>query len=212
MANAMRRMREAGFDVGDGVDAVVDPWLPIMGYTMRGEGGRFRITASGMAVRSGMLEGLLVHEMSHIVRMRTGHPSHDPQIIEEATARVADGVVTQDYQRKVLHDIVNNVEDLYADDIAFPVIRESGILTAGQASEFLQTGWRTRPRSPGTRPGPGGRTPGGWRTTPARSPRWHGTGSRTRAGGPRRRTSACCPGWGPAPRGTSSTSGICSRT
>ncbi len=138
MARAEARMREAGFDVGEGVDAIVDPRLPIMGYTMRGEGGRFRITASGMAVRSGMLGGLLLHEMSHIVRMRTGHPSHDPRIIEEAMARVADGSVTKDYQRKVLHDLVNNVEDLYADDIAFRVIRESGVLTAEQASRFLQ--------------------------------------------------------------------------
>ena len=138
MAGALARMRSAGFDVGDGVDAVVDPRLPIMGYTVRGEGGRFRITVSAGAVRSGMLGGLLAHEMSHIYRMRTGHPSHDARIIEEVTARVADGVATKDYQRKVLHDLVNNVEDLYADDIAFKVIREGGFWTPEQASEFLQ--------------------------------------------------------------------------
>ncbi len=138
LARAEGRLREAGFDVGDGVDAVVDPRLPIMGYTMRGEGGRFRITVSAGAMRSGMLEGLLSHELSHIVRMRTGHPSHDPRIIEAVTSEVADGVATKDYQRKILHDLVNNVEDLYADDIAFKVIREGRFWTPEQASAFLQ--------------------------------------------------------------------------
>ena len=132
------RMREAGFDVGDGVEVVVDPRLPIMGYTVPGEGGRFRIVVSGGAVESGMLEGLLAHEMSHIVRMRTRHPSHNPRIIEAAIRQVGDGVATTDYQRKILHDLVNNVEDLYADDIAFDVIRKVGLMTAKEATEFLQ--------------------------------------------------------------------------
>ena len=132
------RMREAGFEVGDGVEVVVDPRLPIMGYTIPGEGGRFRIVVSGGAVESGMLEGLLAHEMSHIYRMRTKHPSHNPRIIEEATREVGDRVATTDYQRKVLHDLVNNVEDLYADDIAFEVIRRAGLMTTEEATEFLQ--------------------------------------------------------------------------
>ena len=132
------RMREAGFEVGDGVEAVVDPRLPIMGYTIPGEGGRFRIVVSGGAVESGMLEGLLAHEISHIVRMRTKHPSHNPRIIEEAIRRVGDGTDMTDYQRKIFHDLVNNVEDLYADDIAFEVIRKAGLMTAEEATEFLQ--------------------------------------------------------------------------
>jgi len=137
---AARRMREAGFDVGDGIEIAVDPRLPIMGYTMPGQGGGFRITVSGGALRSGMLEGLIVHEMSHIYRMLTKHPSHDPRIIGEAMTDAGNGAITKDYQRKILHDLVNNVEDLYADDISFRVIREAGILTPAQATEFLQ-GW-----------------------------------------------------------------------
>ena len=135
---AAGRMRTAGFDIGDRVEVVVDPRLPIMGYTVSGEGGRFRIVVSGNALKSGLIDGLLVHEMSHIYRMVTKHPSHNPRIIEEATNRATAGVVLKDYQWKTLHDLVNNIEDLYADDIAFEVIRRSGILTAGQASEFLQ--------------------------------------------------------------------------
>src|SRR5437867_2513949 len=98
-----------------------------------------------MAVKSGMLEGLLAHEMSHIYRMRTKHPSHNPRIIEQVTDRVTNGAATKDYQRKILHNLVNNVEDLYADDIAFKVIRKAGLLTAEQASEFLQSWVEDRP-------------------------------------------------------------------
>src|SRR2546422_11471162 len=71
LATAAKRMRDEGFDIGDRVEVVVDPRLPIMGDTMSGEGGRFRITVSGGAGRAGMLEGLLVPEMSPNDRMRT---------------------------------------------------------------------------------------------------------------------------------------------
>ena len=137
---AAKRMREAGFDVGGRIEVLVEPRLEVGGYTIRGEGDRFRIVVSGRAVRSRMLEGLLLHEMSHIYRMRTGHPSHDAQIIDEAIGKVANVVVTEDYQRKILHDLVNNVEDLYADSIAWRVIRKAGLLTADESTAFIQ-GW-----------------------------------------------------------------------
>ena len=142
---AAGRMREAGFDVGGRIEVFVDPKLDVGGYSIRGEGDRFRIVASGRAVRSGRLDGLLLHEMSHIYRMRTGHPSHDSRIIEDVTNRVANGVVAEDYQRKILHDLVNNVEDLYADDIAFRVMRKNGLITADQESALFQEWVEDRP-------------------------------------------------------------------
>src|SRR2546428_14098491 len=78
--SAARRMREAGFDVGDGVEIAVDPRLPIMGDTMPAQGGGFRITGSGGALRSGLLEGLIVHEMSHIYRMFAQPPTPEPRV------------------------------------------------------------------------------------------------------------------------------------
>jgi len=142
---AANRMREAGFEVGGRIEVFVDPKLEVGGYSIRGEGDRFRIVASGRAVRSGRLDGLLLHEMSHIYRMRTNHPSHDSRIIEEATNRAAEGVATEDYQRKMLHDLVNNVEDLYADDIAFPLMRKDGLLTADQEGRLFQEWVEDRP-------------------------------------------------------------------
>src|SRR5437762_14369346 len=78
---AIEMMRKAGYDIGTKVKVVVDPQLPFMGYTMP-QGGNFTIVVSGGAVGSGLLEGLLVHEMSHVYRIRTNHPSHNSQILK----------------------------------------------------------------------------------------------------------------------------------
>src|SRR2546422_3892696 len=80
---AIEMMRKAGYDIGTRVKVVVDPPLPFMGYTMP-QGGNFTIVVSGRAVGSGLLEGLLVHEMSHVYRIQMNHPSHNGQILEKA--------------------------------------------------------------------------------------------------------------------------------
>jgi hypothetical protein len=104
------------------------------------QGGNFRIVTSGMAVESGMLEGLLVHELSHIYRMETNHPSHDAQLIEEVISGLGRRALSPDYKLKIIRDLVNDVEDLYADDIAVKVIIGARIVSEDQMTEFLQ-GW-----------------------------------------------------------------------
>ena len=71
-----------------------------------------------------MLEGLLLHELSHIYRMKTGHPSHNAQVVEEAVGSLGEQALQHDYQRKIIYDLTNNIEDLYADDIAVVHVRE----------------------------------------------------------------------------------------
>lgn len=137
--NAMSSMMKSGFKVGNVLEVVVNPELPFMGYTTS-QGRGFRIVVSGMAVESGMLEGLLVHEMSHVYRMQTNHPSHNQQIIEEVIDGLAGRAVLGDYQQKIIHELVNNIQDLYADDIAMKIFRESHLLPEEQLSNFLQ-GW-----------------------------------------------------------------------
>src|SRR5437667_9927702 len=80
---AIEMMKKAGYDIGTKVKVVVDPQLPFMGYTMP-QGGNFTIVVSGGAIGSGLLAGLLIHEMSHIYRMQTNHPSHNGQILEKS--------------------------------------------------------------------------------------------------------------------------------
>src|SRR5207244_8606447 len=85
---ALEMMRKAAYDIGTKVKVVVDPQLPFMGYTMP-QGGNFTIVVSGGAVGSGLLEGLVVHEMSHIYRIQTNHPSNNGQILEEPSTILA---------------------------------------------------------------------------------------------------------------------------
>src|SRR2546430_4753543 len=76
---AIEMMRKAGYDIGTKVKVVVDPQLPFMGYTMP-QGGNFTIVVSDGAVGFGLLEGLVVHAMSHLYRVQGNHPSHHSQI------------------------------------------------------------------------------------------------------------------------------------
>src|SRR3989454_11879602 len=105
---AIEMMKKTGFDIGTKVKVVVDPQLPFMGYTMP-QGGNFTIVVSGGAVGSGLLEGLLVHEMSHVYRIQTNHPSHNGQILEEAVDNLAKKVVLLEYQKKNVHDLLNDI-------------------------------------------------------------------------------------------------------
>ncbi len=134
---AIEMMRKAGYDIGTKVKVVVDPNLPFMGYTMP-QGGDFTIVVSGGAVGSGLLEGLLVHEMSHVYRIQTNHPSHNGQILEEAIDNLGKKTILRDYQQKIVHDLLNDIQDLYADDISFKVLRNSPIMESDQMTRFLQ--------------------------------------------------------------------------
>ncbi len=129
-------MKEAGYGVGNHVRVVVDPTLGFMGYTYPKD-GKFTIVVSGIAVESGMLEGLLVHEMSHIYRMKTKHPSHNEKIINEVISRFEGPGLNMDYKRKIVHDLVNHLEDLYADDLAFKVFETSNIFPLEEAGRFF---------------------------------------------------------------------------
>src|SRR6266446_8036739 len=134
---AIEMMRKAGYDIGNKVKVVVDPNLPFMGYTMT-QGGNFTIVVSGGAVGSGLLEGLLVHEMSHVYRIQTNHPSHNGQILEEAIDNLGKKAVLRDYQQKIVHDLLNDIQDLYADDISFKALRNTQIMKSDQMTRFLQ--------------------------------------------------------------------------
>src|SRR5437660_6242408 len=129
--------QKTAYEIGTKVKVVVDPQLPFMGYTMP-QGGNFTIVVSGGAVGSGLLEGLLVHEMSHVYRIRTNHPSHNSQILEEAIDNLGTKVVLRDYQQKIVHDLLNDIQDLYADDISFKVLGNSPIMASDQMTRFLQ--------------------------------------------------------------------------
>lgn len=141
LQRVLAMMKSAGFEINAKVHVVVDPDLPFMGYTFP-KGSRFTIVVSGRALESGMLEGLLVHEMSHVYRMIKSHPSHSEQVINDIVGSFVQRGFNGDYQQKTFHDAVNHLEDLYADDISFKVFDGSKIFPAELASDFFQS-WIT---------------------------------------------------------------------
>jgi hypothetical protein len=115
-------MKRGGFEINQNVEVAVDEGLPFMGYTSR-QWQRQLIVVSGFAVESSMLEGLLTHELSHVYRNQTKHPSHNDQIIAGLVSSfISRHDVNEDYQREILHQAVNHVQDLYADDVAIKIL------------------------------------------------------------------------------------------
>jgi hypothetical protein len=138
--NALKMMKDAGFEISNTVKVVVDPKLPFMGYSTKRNGGDI-IVISGMALKSGMVEGLLVHEMSHIYRINTNHPSHDHELLDRVGRLIIDkNHLTRAYQIKIIQQAVNHIQDLYADDLAFRVFSQSGAFPPDQAFSFF-TDW-----------------------------------------------------------------------
>jgi len=116
---ALDLMEKAGYPLTVALDVQLDPQLHFMGYTIEKEGKQI-IVVSGMALDGGALN-LLIHEMSHVYRIQSGHPSHDSQLLTAITAWVMHGRVVEPYQEKILHGILNIIQDIYADDISFKI-------------------------------------------------------------------------------------------
>jgi hypothetical protein len=135
--NALKMMKDAGFEISNRLKVVVDPKLPFMGYSTKRSGADL-VVISGMALKSGMVEGLLIHEMSHIYRINTNHPSHDHELLDRAGRIIINkNNLTKDYQIKIIQQAVNHVQDLYADDVAFQVFSQSGAFPPDRAFSFF---------------------------------------------------------------------------
>ena len=136
---ALRMMKDAGFEIPDKLDVLVDPKLPFMGYSTK-RGGSNIIVVAGEVLRSGMIEGLLVHEMSHIYRTNIHHPSHNRRLLDKVGKQIGrENHLTRSYEISVIQEAINHVQDLYADDIAFRVFQEGTFPTNRIFDFFL--GW-----------------------------------------------------------------------
>jgi len=136
-SNALQMMKDSGFEISDMLEVLVDPELPFMGYSTQ-RSGRNVIVVSGMALKSGSVEGLLVHEMSHIYRTSTNHPSHNSELLNRVGYHLIHRhQLSSDYQIKTVQQAVNHIQDLYADDISFQVFNKTKTFTAEQALAFF---------------------------------------------------------------------------
>lgn len=136
--HALEMMKSSGFEISDKIEVVVDPELPFMGYATKRRGGGHVIVVSGMAAKSGSIESLLIHEMCHVYRTDTNHPSHNSELLNSIGHTVIHkNQLTEDYQIKTVQQAVNHIQDLYADDISFKVFEKSNAFTPEQAFEFF---------------------------------------------------------------------------
>jgi len=134
---ALEAMRNSGFEISEKLEVVLDPELPFMGYATK-KSGKNVIVVSSSAIKSGPVEGLLIHEMCHIYRTDQNHPSHNSELLDGIGQAIIHGNhLTEDYQIRTIQQAVNHIQDLYADDIAFKVFEKSRAFTPEQAFEFF---------------------------------------------------------------------------
>jgi hypothetical protein len=134
---ALKMMKDAGFEISDTLQVLVDRKLSFMGYSTT-RYGKDTVVVAGRALKSGMIEGLLVHEMSHVYRTHMHHPSHDHELL----GRVEKYLLSRDdlkadYQVAVIQEALNHVQDLYADDVAFQVFSRNEAFRNGQVFDFF---------------------------------------------------------------------------
>ena len=116
-------MKSSGFSITEDIEIAVDENLRIMGYTTE-ERGKPEIVVAKWALQSNMLIGLLIHELSHIYRNETNHPSHNFVVHNKAIVIVFGNRKLHQYQEEILRSILNVIQDLYADDIFFRVKKD----------------------------------------------------------------------------------------
>jgi hypothetical protein len=123
-----RRYAELGHVLRQPVSAEIVA-IAIMGAS-KSLSDRHTLYVSVRAVESGLLDGLIAHEMGHMLRTEEGHPSHSPEVFRLITKevripRAAEGAFGQAF---------NHIQDVYADDLAFPVFAGAD---GGRAYEFF---------------------------------------------------------------------------
>ena len=101
---------------------VVVERMPIMGATQSRLGEGHLMHVSLQAAESTMLDGLIAHEMGHVVRTEARHPSHNKLVHDRAVARVE---VPRAFARgfpRLARAAIGHAEDIYADDLAIPLV------------------------------------------------------------------------------------------
>jgi len=112
--SGIARLESAGFVVGERPSLSVEPNLKIMGYT-RGPAGQREIVIAGRALRFGVVDTLVMHELSHIVMSNIGHPSHNDRLIISVLHRYHRKLA--EWKISILADGVNHVQNVYTDDV-----------------------------------------------------------------------------------------------
>ena len=148
--NAMRMMKEAGCEIHDDPLWVgLDPRLQSAARTYPAEGGSVILVKPKYVDTQwlGGLDNILVHEMSHIYRRETNHPSENPEILKDFEARYKTfkNYTRKSYQLKTLIGSAFNLEEILTDDLAFRVLEKSKVAWVEPTEKSLQALIRSKP-------------------------------------------------------------------
>jgi len=115
---ALTILYRKGFPINEKIEISVDSKLPFMGYTTK-ISGQTKIIISHWAQKSDMLMGLIIHELSHVYRTQTLHPSHNFDLLNRVLTAVFRDLPITPQHEQILHKLLNHLQDIYADDISF---------------------------------------------------------------------------------------------
>ena len=89
-----------------------------------------KIIVSRWSVSSPMIKCLLVHELCHVIRTEEKHPSHQDKLLFEIVKKYSTQNSLDEKTADALRESLTHVQDIYADDIGFPISRDAlGIVT-----------------------------------------------------------------------------------
>jgi hypothetical protein len=140
---SLELMKQAGYPIKQEIQLQIDSSLPFMGYTTE-KRGKTIIVISEWSLKTDMYMGLIIHELSHVYRTQSNHPSHNFSLHNEVLNEIFQDEIPA-YQREIISTIINNLQDLYADDISFAVYIKKE--KKENLSEFFM-GWVREPVVP----------------------------------------------------------------
>ncbi|MHB1907339.1 MAG: DUF5781 family protein [Nitrososphaerales archaeon] len=121
---AIEELSSKGYKIHSNLSFGIDPNLKIMGYTIQSEKGQ-TIVVSAWSLSTLMLKGLLIHELCHVIRAEEKHPSHDYSLQDEIVNNYASENNLDDKTARLLMESMQQVQDIYADDIGFLVFKDT---------------------------------------------------------------------------------------
>ncbi len=144
--DVVARYARIGVELSRPVSLVIEG-MPIMGATQSTRDGH-RLHIAAHAVASGMLDGLMAHEMGHMVLTERRHPSHREEVHRLAMAGVDVPAGRRGFGG-VAREAINHVQDVYADDLAIHVIHDDRRIAAF-FSDWVRNSARPGPSWPAT--------------------------------------------------------------
>jgi hypothetical protein len=121
LQEAMALMSAKGYKINSKVTIKMDNKLGIMGFAER-EGDKHVIIVSGWSVESGMLEGLILHELAHIYFIERNSVTHNTGIVNKVIERLSSIEGLRRREVEYLIEAYNHLQNIIVDDIVFEVI------------------------------------------------------------------------------------------